>query len=167
MNIKVGPQGRRAAIGVFAVLICATVTVGFSSNAYAVCKHPNAVSGPSPNLICGGPGNPPPPYPLSGTVHNASVTGTVVPSNKTITPNLTFQSGPTNAVTGSINTEANTFEVWLPHTYQKFHLYKQDGTLYYSLYISTQSEFAPSGDNGTFIFNATNGDLVSGNSTAL
>lgn len=67
---------------------------------------------------------------------------------------------------GVINTDTKTLQAWLPHSYVKLHVYEQNGETYYQVYASTQSQYAPNGDSGTFTFDAS-GNLISNNAAAL
>jgi hypothetical protein len=141
------------------------MTAGLSTNAYAVCTHPKAATEASPNACGGGPGSPPPPHSIYGTLDNATVGGTAYPSSQSVSSDTTFASGTSLTGVQTAN-NGNTVKVWLKHTYVKATRYVQSGSPYLQLHISTQSNYAPDGDSGTFVFDS-NGALVSGSQSAL
>ncbi len=145
----------------------ATVLLGAGfaakANACTIIRSDATVAGKltSQNCVI----HPPRPHPISGSIYNASVDGTVVPSTYTVNANtvLAEQAGTIQSL---FNYNTNTYKVWFPHTYFQAHKYTSNGKKFLQIYVSTQSAYAPSGDSATFVFDQ-NGNLASGNSAAL
>jgi|GEM_PF-1657142 len=163
MTFHVKDCHNRTGASALAVVIGLMAVVGFAKSAHAVCTKPKAVTAVS-TQACSPPG-PNPPYTFNAPLDNATVSGTATPSNESITSNSNLaNNGGTLTNTSTLGNK--TAKVWLPHTYVKVHRYVSNGTPYLRVYISTQSDYAPNGDSGTFVFNKS-GNLVSGSQAAL
>ena len=105
---------------------------------------------------------PPPPQPFNKNINNAIVKGTINFQEQTATGTITLQDGAGPTITSTANAATKTTQTWAPHAYIRSQSYTSNGKRYVKIYMSTQSAYAPNGDSGTFIYDAS-GNLVSGN----
>ncbi len=137
---------------------------GFAAKANACTRRLNSAVGVSENLSCTL--LPPEPNHFNQILPNAAVSGTTNPSSQSVTSQITFRNYFRGKITSILNIRNQTIETWLPHAYSKVHVYEQNGTRYVRIYLFTQSQYVPNGDNGTFVFDSA-GKLVSGSSYLL
>lgn len=130
------------------------MTTGFSTKAEAK---------PPPHPPCGSCQSP---IPFQKTGPNIAVGGTAYPSSQNINATVTPNNSSVPSAPFTYNATTQTAQAWLPHAHLQSKIYDQNGNTYVQITMTTQSQYAPNGDSGTFVFDSA-GDLVSGDPSAL